>query len=402
MKILVLSQYYYPEQFLINDIVDELSKVHHITVLTGKPNYPRGIIYKNYKRLHVEISEINNLKVIRVPIIPRKNCLFFLTLNYFSFILSTLFITPFIIKKNNFDVILSYGLSPPFQSLGLIILNFYYRKPFVTWIQDLWPDSFIRATDVNLSLINFFINILNKFIYSRNDLLLVQSTKFSDFIEKLAPKTLLCYLPNPAPSALTNYINKESLLVNNKKKFKVIFAGNLGKVQGLDVLLDAAHMLNQEGNNIELHIYGSGSYEKVIRYTIREKKLSNVFIYSQVSLEEISKKLSTADALLLSLINDPILNLTIPSKLQAYMCMGKPIIGVVSGEARKIILEAKCGITVEPGNVIGLYSAFQEISTLTSDQLDSMGKLGKKYYCENFSIQKIVSQLDFLLKELLK
>ena len=402
MKILVLSQYYYPEKFLINDIVDELSKIHNITVLTGKPNYPSGIIHKGYKRLHIEITESKNLKVIRVPIIPRKNGLFFLTLNYFSFIISTFFIVPFIVKKSNFDVILSYGLSPPFQSLGLIILNYYYRKPFVTWVQDLWPDSFIRATDVNLSLINFFIIKLNKFIYSRNDLLLLQSRKFSDFIEKLAPKTLLYYLPNPAPNELENYIKKESLLANKKTKFKVIFAGNLGKVQGLDVLLEAAYLLNHVQNNIELHIYGNGSYEKVIRSMISEKKLTNVFIYRQVSLGEISKKLSAADALLLSLIDDPILNLTIPTKLQAYMCMGKPIIGVVSGEARNIILESKCGIIVEPGNVFELYSAFQEISKMTLNQLDSMGKLGKKYYNENFSLQKIVTRLDFCLKALLK
>ena len=402
MKILVLSQYYYPEKFLINDIVLNLSKFNSVTVLTGKPNYPSGVLYPGYKIFGIDIEVKGTSKVIRVPIIPRNKGFLSLLLNYISFILSTFFLMPFLVKRKEFDVILCYGLSPSFQSLGLVILNFFYKKPLVTWVQDLWPNSFIHATKINNTFLNFLMNCLNVFIYSHNSLILLQSRQFSESIKKFAPQIPQYYLPNPAPDDLTKYSSQDSLVKKSNGKFQVVFAGNLGHVQGLDVLLDAASLLNKVHSNIEFHIYGNGSYEKAFKEKIRKLNLSNIFIFGQLSLVEIRQKMLCADALMLSLINDSEINLTIPTKLQAYLSMGKPVIGVVSGEAQRIILEAKCGIIVEPGNSIQLCAALLEFSNTSRNQLEIMGNAALSYYTENFSMNKIISQLDYCLKSVLR
>jgi glycosyltransferase involved in cell wall biosynthesis len=399
MNILLISQYFYPEKFLINDVITELSKTNSIIILTGKPNYPFGSIYDGFKCLSIDISNFGKAKLIRIPIIPRKRGFFFLTINYLSFILSSLIFLPFLIRKKQIDIIFSYGVSPPFQSLGVIILNyFFYRKPFVTWVQDLWPASFIVSTGINNRFFNIVINFLNKFIYSKNTLIMNQSQKFELFIKQYSPNVPQYYLPNPAPNEFT--LSKYSHSKCNKKSkqfFTILYAGNIGKFQSLDVLLNSARILKEINSNIQIHIYGSGSYFNKIKQLKEDLKLNNVFIFSQVNLIEMRNIMLESDVLYLSLINDPTINFIIPSKLQAYMSIGKPIIGSVTGEAKRVIYEAKCGVAIDPGDSYKLFEVILSMSNLGEENLLQMGSSGLEYYNNNFSMNYVIKEINRLL-----
>ena len=397
MKLLIISQYFWPEHFLINDIAKILAeKGHQVLVLTGKPNYPSGKILKGYGYFSITEETINNIKVIRVPIIPRFSSYFTLILNYFSFVISATLFGFWKLKDKKFESIFVFGNSPILQAIPAIFFSRIFKKPISIWIQDLWPESIeaIKFTK-NKYLLNF-IRIIVKFIYSNVDLILIQSRGFYKKINLLHKNTQIKYLPN--------FYLKESFesIFNKKydkffrKKFIFIFAGNLGKAQSLDTLIKAAFLLRNE-SNIEFILIGDGSEKRNLVEKVDKLRLKNVIFIEQQSRNTINSFFQKASALIVTLGDEEVLNLTIPSKIQAYLHSSKPIIAALNGISAEILRKSGAAFVVRSGNHIKLKNAILKFTRLSQKERNLMGKKGKIYFDNNFSITKFMDNFMYFI-----
>jgi glycosyltransferase involved in cell wall biosynthesis len=397
MRLLIISQYFWPESFRINQVAESLSANGcEVYVLTGQPNYPDGNIFKGYKSISIKREKMGEVNIIRIPLIPRKSgSSLFLFLNYFSFVISGLFVAPFLLKKLRFDSIFVYAVSPLTKAIPAIFLKWLYRIPLVIWVGDLWPESLSSTGHIKNKNILNLVSIGVRFIYSQTDKILVQSKGFIQDVQKLAPNKEVLYLPNPE-----NRISLEKNLENNgyklNGKFKIVFAGNLGSVQALDSIMDCAELLK---GNKEIHftLVGSGSRVEWLKKNIVERSLKNVTLAGRFDPQFMPAILYQADALLVTLIKDELMAKTVPSKLQTYMSIGKPIIAGLEGSGAKIVKEANCGVLVDVSSPKNISEEILHLSKLDGNELDILGQNGLSYFEENFAINRITNKLKIIL-----
>ena len=397
MNILIVSQYFWPEHFLINDVAKILvSKGHKVFVLTGKPNYPKGEIFKGYDYFSISEESINNIKVLRVPIIPRFSSYFTLLLNYVSFVFSAIIFGFWKLKDKKFEAIFVFGNSPIFQAIPAIFFAKIFKKPISIWMQDLWPESLsaIKFTS-NKYLLNL-IKIIVKFIYSNVDLILIQSKGFYKKIIKLNKTTQIKYLPNfYLEESLQSRFNKKYEKFF-KRKFIFIFAGNLGKAQSLHTLIDAAYLLRNQ-SDINFILIGDGSEKKNLIYKVDKLNLKNIIFIEQQSSKVINGFLQKASALIVTLGDQEVLNLTIPSKIQAYLYSSKPIIASLNGTSAEILRKSGAAFVVRAGDSIKLKNAILKFTKLSLKERNLMGKKGKIFFENNFSIEKFMSKFLYFM-----
>jgi glycosyltransferase involved in cell wall biosynthesis len=404
MKILLVSQYFWPENFRINTVAKLL--VHNgadVTVLTGCPNYPYGVAfsgYKNYKKL-VEIHP-DGFEIYRVPIILRGNSSSIrLIMNYFSFILSAILFAPTFLKNKKFDIVFVYGLSPIFQVLVGIFIKNLRKIPLVSWVQDLWPESVKLTNHIRNKFILDRISNFVSWIYKKNDLLLVQSKGFIKIVEEQAGIVPVIYFPTPgeliSDSNLVKVYQKPDFFLYSG--FNIVFAGNLGVVQSLNTILEAAELLKDD-LSIRIIFVGSGSQSHWLSNAVKYRNLGNVVLAGPYPSEQMPQIFNSASALLVSLISDPILNLTIPAKIQSYLAAGKPILASLDGEGAKIIIEAKAGLVCQSENSKALAESIIILKKMSNYQLEIMGNSGREYFEANFNPNKLVAKLLDILNQL--
>ena len=394
MKFLMVSQYFWPENFLINDLAKILvEKGHQVIVLTGKPNYPKGKIFKGYSYFSISEEIINNITIIRVPIIPRFSSYLTLGLNYFSFVINAIIFGYFKLKDKEFEAIFVFGNSPIFQAIPAIFFAKVFKKPITIWIQDLWPESLsaIKFTK-NKYLLNF-VKIIVKFIYSKVDLILIQSRAFYKKIKILHKTTQIKYLPNfYLKESFQSRFNKKYDR-HFRKKFIFMFAGNLGKAQSLETIIDAAFLLRNQ-SDIQFILIGDGSEKRNLLDKVDKLSLKNIIFIKQQSAFVINSFLQKASALIVSLRDDEVLNLTIPSKIQAYLYTSKPIIASLNGTSAEILRKSGAAFVVRAEDHIKLKDAILKFTRLSLKERNLMGKKGKIYFENNFSITKFMD--DFI------
>jgi len=330
MKILMVCQYYYPEQFKINDICSTLVKQgHKVSVLTGLPNYPSGIIEKGYKKLKKRREVINGVHVTRSLIIARGKGNIRLALNYISFVVSASINALFI--KKDFDLIFVYQLSPATMAIPGILLKKITKKPMLLYCFDLWPESIVSGSISKKSKTYSMLFKICRWIYNKADKILVSSNQFKEYFKTtLNIYKDISYLPIYAESLFEN-IGKIS---NNKINF--VFAGNIGEMQSVETIVYAANEV-KENKNILIHIVGDGSSRKKCEELAKNMALDNIIFHGQYPTTEMPKFYELADAFLVTLKNDKMISYTLPGKVQTYMASGKPIIGAINGEAAMII-----------------------------------------------------------------
>ena len=397
MKLLIVSQYFWPEHFLINDIAKTLvQEGHQVFVLTGKPNYPKGKIFKGFDYYSITEENINNINVIRVPIIPRFSSYFTLLLNYISFVISAIIFGFWKLKDKKFEAIFVFGNSPIFQAIPAIFFSKIFKKPISIWIQDLWPESLSAIKFTNNKYLLNFIRIIVKFIYSNVDLILIQSRGFYKKINILHKTTQIKYLPN-------FYLKKSFQSGFDKrydkffrKKFVFIFAGNLGKAQSLDTLIDAACLLRNL-SDIEFILIGDGSEKKNLIDKVNKLYLRNIIFIEQQSSHVINSFLQKASALIVTLGDEEVLNLTIPSKIQAYLYSAKPIIASLNGTSADILRKSGAAFVVKSGDHIKLKNAILKFTKLSLKERNLMGKKGKIYFENNFTIAKFMDKFMYFI-----
>ncbi len=393
-NILLVSQFFWPESFPINSIIKKFKKFK-FTVITAKPNYPEGKIFKKYLKSGVIREKFNSHYIYHVPVIPRKSGnSFFLFLNYISFLFSSIYYGKKYLKKSKFDVIFVYNTSPITQ----IITGYYFKKLFkiklITWVQDIWPES-VSATDHITE--NLFFKIFRKFchsIYKLNDLIILQSNYFYKYFTKYKIKVKKAYVPNSSNIDLSK-INKYKVSLKNKSRYNIVYAGNIGMAQHFENFEIFLQKLYKKNKHIKFHLIGSGSYKNILINKIKNKKLKNIEIYPYIKNKYLYNYLSEADVLFVSLKDKYIFNLTIPSKLQNYLACKKPILAWANGITKEIIINANCGYVVKPGNITKLINATLKITN--KNYIKKMGRSSDIYYKKNFDLRIIISKLSKII-----
>lgn len=397
MRILFVSQYFYPETFKGNDIVfDFIKRGHEVTVLTAKPNYPGGKFFENYTFFNNKREIINGATVIRTPIYPRKNGKgIHLILNYLSFIFFSYFACLFRVK-GKFDVIFVQQLSPVTMALPGLWLKKRKKARLYLWVLDLWPESILAASTFKNGQIIRMIEKLVKYIYTNSDVILISSKYFEKSIAKKVKdeNKKIIYFPNWAEDIFTNDSQKDIVIPNLPEGFNIMFAGNVGESQDFETILKAAQYTKDK--SINWIVVGDGRKMDWIRNEIIEKEITNIYLLGRYEINAMPFFFKKADVMLVSLKDEPVFALTVPAKVQAYMSSGKIILGTLNGEGNKLINDSKCGFAVSAGDYLELADKAIKLKEMTCEKKHEMERNSKMYYESNFSKKMLFDKLECL------
>ncbi|HAL39237.1 MAG TPA: glycosyltransferase WbuB [Polaromonas sp.] len=395
MKVLVLSQYFWPETFRITEVAQSLRDLgHEVTILTGQPNYPRGEVFDGYRAAGFGAQQHEGgYSIYRVPLVPRgRGGAIGLVANYLSFVLSACVLGPWLLRKQRFDVVFVYAPSPITQAIPAVWLAFMKRAKLVTWVQDLWPQSLEATGFVRNRRLLAMVAVLVRWIYRRCDLLLVQSQAFIPPVKAMAGTTPVQYHPNPGELAFSQAqpLGPPALVL--EPGFNVVFAGNLGTVQALGTVLDAAELLKPHAD-VRVVLVGSGSRSEWLQQEVARRQLGNVQLPGRFAPEAMPGILAQASALLVSLARSPIMSQTVPSKVQAYLAAGKPIIVSLDGEGARVLEESGAGVSCPAEDAAALAEAVLRLRAIPSDALQRMGEAGHIYYRQHFDPAMLATKL---------
>ena len=399
--ILVVSQYFYPETFRINDMCLEwVKRGYKVTVVTGIPNYPMGKTFKGYGITKKRHEVWNGIEIYRIPLIPRGSGSLGMIANYLSFMVSGMLAGK--MKNIKADLVFSFEVSPMTQVMTGISFAKKLHVPHYLYVQDLWPENVITVTGIRNPLIIKPIDKMVDYIYKNSDQIFATSPSFVEAIgnRKVAVnREKVHYWPQYAEEfykPIDKSIAKEVAAaygIPNDDSFKIIFTGNVGTAQGIDILPQTAELLKNE--NIKFVIIGDGRYLEKLVSDIKSRQLEKMFIFvARQPAEKIPVLLSACDVAFISFADDELWKMTIPAKLQSYMACGMPIIAVADGETKRIIEEAKCGWVCKMGDSRGLKKTIHEVMKI---DLQEMMKHSLCYYNNNYKKEKVISKImDYL------
>lgn len=401
MRILLISQYFWPETFIINDLAKKLvSKGHQVTVATGKPNYPDGEIYSGYTAGGTQ-SEMysDTIEVVRIPIHARgkggaKN----LILNYLSFVLMGLWHFPRLLKGKGIDVIIVFAPSPITQVIPAIFLKWIKRAHLAVWVQDLWPESLSATGFVKNKTALGLVGLMVKGIYKFCDTLLLQSHAFFSPTRKYSADDKLVYFPNSIDTSSAGASGSIPVELQRELEscFSVVFAGNLGTAQSLESIVEAAKLLKDE-SGLKIILVGSGSMSKWAAEQKILYHLDNLTLAGRFPMDAMPEIFSRASVLLVSLKDEEIFSYTVPSKVQAYLAAGRPIIASLRGEGARVIQESGAGVTCMPDDGQALADSILLVKSSSLGQLEEMGKAGKDYFNEHYDMDIQATRLIEIL-----
>lgn len=404
MRVLVVSQYFWPEVFRVNEIVSELSaRGHQVTVLTGRPNYPDGTVFKDYTASPDDFVRYHGADIIRLPLRPRGKGSLRLLLNYWSFVFWGCTLGPWLLRSRRFDAIFCFETSPITSALPAVLLRRIKGAPLLLWVLDLWPDTLAAVGMVRSERGLNAVGTLVRFIYRRCDLILAQSRGFFAAIERWsgAPEKSR-YFPQWAEGTFDAdlaAVTPAPELAPHANAFNIMFAGNIGDAQDFPALLDAAESLR---DRLDIHwlIVGDGRQAEWVRGEIERRGLqSTVFMLGRYPLERMPEFFRGADALLVSLKPEAIFAMTIPGKVQAYLAAGRPLLAMLDGEGARVITESGAGLVAPAGDAQTLSDRVLDLVQTSPAARESMGRLGQAYCRREFDRHTLISQLENWLDE---
>lgn len=404
MKVLVVTQYFWPEAFRVNDLVSELRvRGHDISVLTGQPNYPDGEFFHGYGGWRARHDDWGGIPLIRVPIVPRGAARGLrLVANYLSFAISATLIGVWRLRGTRPDVILVYQPSPLTVAVPGIALGRLLRVPVALWVQDLWPDTLLALRPVRLRAARAALRSGCEALHRRLDRLLVQSRAFvHPLMEQGVAPDRIRYLPNWAEALYGAAADADDRPADLPDGFTVMFAGNLGGSQGLGVIVDAAEM-SRDVPDLHWVVLGDGREADSLAAQVRESGVTDrVHLLGRRPTEAMSRYFAAADALLVTLRQDPVYEMTIPSKIQSYLAAGRPIVASLNGEGARVISESQAGLVAPAGDASRLAAAVRQMHALPPSERQEMGLRGSSYYAREFDREALVQRLEVELDELI-
>lgn len=402
MNILIVSQYFWPENFRINDLSQELVKRGHaVTVLTGIPNYPDGKVFPSYDEAPEKFRHYSGASVIRVPMLVRGKGSLRLMLNYLSFVLGAGFWGPWKLRGRHFDVIFVYEPSPVTVGLPAILLGRLKHAPVVFWVLDLWPETLAAIGAVRSPKLLTAVGYLVSFIYNRCTLVLGQSRGFLEGIARYCTDVRkIRYFPSWAEEVFVQEGCEPAIEVPRKEGvFSILFAGNIGEAQDFPAVLEAAETLSRDPT-IRWIVVGDGRKMGWLREEVSRRGLSHcVLLLGRFGVERMPSFFAHADALLVSLKRDPVFSLTIPGKVQPYLMSGIPILGMLDGEGAEVIRDANAGLVCPSGDAKGLALAAKQLASMNKEDWQRLGSNGREYAKKEFGRESLMSKLEEWLEE---
>lgn len=395
MKILLVTQFYYPERFSTTDIAEELVKLgNEVTVLTGKPNYGYGYILQEYKKVKEE--NINGVKVLRTKLYPRKYSRLSIIRNYLSFHRNA---KRYVRKlDDDFDIILSISLSPVISIAPAIKYAKKHKVPHVLYCQDLWPESTVVTNAVRKgSLVYKILYKWSKNLYEKCDEIVISSPSFKEYFNNVLKIT-----DKKFPVVYQPIINsKESLEpIVYTKKHNFVYAGNIGTLQLTNELVEAMKLLDRD--DTKLYLMGMGTNLNKIKKQIADEHLEDKVEYvGALPIEKAERYYKNADALIVSLKNEGTVGKTVPNKAIQYMKYGRPLIGVIQGDAKELLKKAG-GTLFSDENSQQISDIFNQFCNISDKEKAQMGLNNERYFNEYLTAEKLTNQLLDVLKDFKK
>lgn len=398
MKILVVSQYFWPESFFINTLCYKLKSLgHELCVVTGKPNYPEGQVYEGYDESGVLREFHHGIEIIRVPLRSRKSGALGLLLNYLSFVVSGLKYMPRMLKDKEFDVIFVYGISPITAAIPAIFEKRRSKAHLALWVQDLWPASLAATGYINNKIILSLVDLMVGWIYRQCDTLLGQSHAFVEELKQYEPEEKVHYYPTSIErAAVVSDIDDTLDLSCFDDAFTAVFAGNIGSAQAIPTIIDAAELLRD--STCRIVIVGAGSLLDWAKQEISERKLDNMFFLGRVEPSYMQNIYEKAGCLLVTLSKEDTFAKTIPGKVPSCLESGLPIVGAVDGEPARVLLEAGAGIVVPAEDSRGLADAIVQTSRMSTEERLKIQSSARRYFHKHFDIETQAASLVEILE----
>lgn len=388
MKILIVSQFYYPENFVVYKIAETLKSFgHDVHVLTGRPNYGYGHILPEYKKINYE--EINGVKVHRVDLVARKKSRLSIIANYLSFWKSS---KKWVKKtKLNFDVVYSFQLSPVTTLSCGNIYKKKHRVPHICHCVDLWPESVLVTNAVRKkSLMYKVLFKWSKKLYGECDRILVSSPSFKNYfndILKITDKAII-YVPQPSLMDDSKIVQKYDL----GEEFNILYCGNLGTIQLIEMIPEAMSLVKKD--NVKFHIIGMGPMSDTLIKKINDLNLNDKIIYhGPMPALKAAPYFKSADALYVSLKDEGHVGQTIPNKLVMSMAFNKPILAMLSGDGKEVLKQSGGAIFADQ-NPQSLAKAIESLSSIPPEIRKKLGQLNLNYYKNHFSLETVSKEIE--------
>jgi glycosyltransferase involved in cell wall biosynthesis len=395
MKILVVGQFFYPDNFRINDIVSSLVDMgHEVQVVTGLPDYETGYIPEPFRNGKRRRESYNGAEVIRLPIIERRSGAIFRSLNYISFVVSAALHT--FLKKEKFDKVFVFQTSPVTMAIPGIVYAKKNRVPMVLYCLDIWPEC-VKAMNIQEGTIPFrIIHKISKWTYNKANQLLVSSNSFADYLHNVndVPLTKIIYLPQYTDEEESTTVTHDT---SKDGPIRFLFAGNIGFVQDLETIVSAVDRI-KDRDGFVVDIVGSGSNLDNIQRSVTQFGLEDkILFHGRKSQNEMDDYYKAADVCLLTLKNTDKIGLTVPGKLQTYMAKGKAIAAAIDGDSVEIIRDSGSGYVVSSGDYIGLSEIMLKYIDDSNLVLEN-GKNSYQYYKVNFEKNRFFRELISILE----
>lgn len=403
-RVLLLTQWFDPEPTFKGIVFarELVRQGFEVEVVTGFPNYPGGRLYPGYRIRLLQREVIDGVQVTRLPLYPNHDqSAIKRVLNYASFAASALVYGLFLARRA--DVM--YAYHPPLTvGIAASLIRFFRRIPVVYDIQDMWPDT-LRVTGMlsNPKALNLVAAVC-RWVYRRVDRIVVLSPGFKRLlVERGVPPAKVDVIYNWADeAALAAPTGQLPAAFPGPERFRILFAGNMGKAQALGTVLDAASLLQAQGSRVCFVMLGGGVEQAALKKRALEQGLTNVVFFPAVPMVQVGTYLHAADALLVHLRKDPLFEITIPSKTQAYMAAGKALLMAVDGDAAELVRQSGGGVVAESENARGLAQVAHTLATTAPQALATMGKQAQQFYAERLALAVGVGRFGQILKQLVQ
>ena len=399
-RVFIVTQYFYPENFRINELAYELVKDGYaVDALVGIPNYPKGKFFEGYGVFKKRHEVKNGVNIYRCFQIPRgtKGSNLQLSLNYLSFVASaSLWVLFKFAFKKKYDAIIAFEPSPITQIIPAILLGKIRKTKVLSWIQDIWPDSVISSTSESQQ--KFLLPILNsitEFVYRNSDKLLISSPEMAELVNRNHDYSKkIEYVPNWSDDFLNKELSEVPSLPNG---FNLVMAGSINDGIGIPDLI--CFLEEMRGfKDINVVFIGGGSKKEYLEEYVKTNQLKNVYLLGMFPYEKMPSFYAKADAMLLTLAKrkEKHLNATIPSRLQSYLSAGKPVFAMIGSGAGDVIRDSNCGFVVEPGD-------YKELAALVinnfqkKELLADLGANARKAFENDFTILVGVKHFEELI-----
>ncbi|WP_125257766.1 glycosyltransferase family 4 protein [Brevundimonas fluminis] len=389
MRLLVVSQYFWPEDFRVNDfVVGMRERGHEVTVLTGLPNYPGGKVYDAYRVDPAAHGRFHDVEVFRVPLVPRGSNAVMLALNYLSFALSGAILGPWKLRGRAFDAIFVFQTSPITAALPALVLRRLKRAPVLMWILDLWPETLAAVGVIRNRRLLGLVSLMVSFIYRRCDRILIQSQAFRDSLRVHGARPeRIRYFPNWIEPTFEGGVGDAAPapeLAPHTGDFNVMFAGNIGEAQDMPAVMEAA-ALTRDIPGLRWLIVGDGRAADLLRAEIARHGLQErVVLLGRHPMERMPAFMAGAQALLVSLRAEPVFDMTVPGKVQSYLASGLPILAMLDGEGARVTAESGGGLASPASDAAALAANVRRLVAMTATERAAMGRAAQAYATQHF------------------